>query len=153
MTYSVEVKSSMFGTPEHKVSLAPVHLELVSERITVRELIRRTVTEQIRTLREVYHAEAETVHAALRNHYLSDSSLNHTRRPFFFRLLGRTQRRDHVDTESEIKKAWSAFERGRFKILFGGNMLIDLADELTLTQTSQITFLRIVPLTSNATNF
>lgn len=153
MTYSVEVKSTMFGSAAHKVALAPVHLELVSERISVKELIRRTVTEQIRTLKEVYHAEAETVHAALRNHYLAESDMTGQARSGFFRLLTRPVNRFAVDIDSEIKKAWTAFERGRFKILFGGNMLIDLSDELTLTQTSQITFLRIVPLTSNSTNF
>lgn len=154
MTYSVEVKSTMFGSAAHKASLAPVRLELVSERISVKELIRRTVTEQIRTLHEVYHAEAETVQAALRHHYLYEPDSTASRRPGLFRFLNRRDvTRPRIDTDSEIRKAWHAFERGRFKILFGDTMLIDLSDELTLTQTSQITFLRIVPTTSNATHF
>lgn len=145
MTYSVEVKSTMFGSAAQKAALAPVHLELISERISVKDLIRRTVTEQIRTLKEVYHAETETVHAALRHHYLAESDLGEHSRFGFFRLLARPVNRFSVDLDSEIKKAWMAFERGRFKILFGGNLVVGLSDELTLTQTSQITFLRIMP--------
>lgn len=152
MTYSVEVKSTMFGAASPKPALAPVHLELVSERISVKELIRRTVTEQIRTLNEVYHAEAASVQAALRHHYLYEGDLRPARRGFF-RFLTRSGREGRLDIDSEIRKAWYAFERGRFKILFGDNMLIDLADELTLTPSSHVTFLRIVPQTSNATWF
>lgn len=71
MANNIAIKWLKFGESPLEQELTPIRLELASERISVRELIKRAVTEQIKELVERQHIEAETVKMTLTRHYLT----------------------------------------------------------------------------------
>ena len=143
----VQVSSVVFGSPTQELSLPPVTLSLVSERVTVAELIKRTVRQQINTLVEEELVASQTVRKILEWQYLTEADVASQARDGRIRFNDSVQEKyTNIDIDREIIRAYRGFEFGAFKVVVDGEMMDDLADVITLTPYAKITFLRLVPL-------
>jgi hypothetical protein len=105
-------------------------LEFLTEQVSVRELIRCRVYQEV------------TEHNARRAG---------TRRPLIEptaaeRLLNGPARPGRVDWEEQYARALRAFERNGFLLLLNNRQLTDLDEVVELRPATRITFLRLVPL-------
>jgi hypothetical protein len=109
-------------------------LEFLTERVTVRELIRSRVYQEV------------TEHNA---------RWNLSRRPLVpvgpeEQALNGEQRagaaRKKIDWEQQFERALAAFEGNGFLLFAAGKQLLDLDEEITLGPGAEVSFLRLVPL-------
>ncbi|MFI1995178.1 hypothetical protein [Actinoplanes sp. NPDC020271] len=134
----VEVRTRVTGTSG---GLPSVLVQLAEERVTARELIRRTVEEQIR----VVGADATRCRPMLDRQFLSDHDVRAQAATGVVRLPRRSPpEAPHVATE--VTRAQQAFARGSFLIFAGGRQVTTLDEELTIRLGEPVTFLRLVPL-------
>ena len=110
--------------------LAALDVQLVSEHVTVRELIRARVHQEVRS----FNAEAGT--RGVGELSAVERALNN----------GTTQRKQRVDAERQTEIALDGFRRGHVLLLVGDRQIDDIDEELTLSPSSSVTFLRLVPL-------
>ena len=117
-------------------------LHLASERLTARELLERRVADEVTLVKEKR---------------LKSGSPDVQARPFLIRLdenpIERrlnapkpVKRRKAINESDEIKAAIRGFESNEFVMLFDDRQVEDLDSELTVTPTSEVVFLRMVPL-------
>ncbi len=107
-------------------------LDFLRERITVRELIRERVYEEVRQ----FNAAPPGYFRGLVQPTDAEATLNG------FRL--REQRL--IDWEEQFRKALSAFERNGFCVLVDDRQVESLEDVIEITPTTQVSFVRLVPL-------
>lgn len=107
------------------------HLEVASEQLTVRELIRCRV-----------YQEVQDVNLARRNKHL-----------LFMQHAAVTTdspdaRRESttIDWRLHFERAAEAYEAGKFLILIGNRQTESLDEDIELTQGTQVTFLKLIPL-------
>jgi len=145
-TCTVEVRSRVVG--QTAADLDPVLLELVEEQITVSELIRRTVEEQVRDLLTRRRLEAPEVQAALNQQYLTTQEVAEQSQAGKVSLHAPAERNvpSRIDTPAEVAKALRAFEAGRFFIFADGRQVEGLDEVLSFEQQASVTFLRLMPL-------
>jgi hypothetical protein len=106
-------------------------LRLVSERITLRELLKRRIDEEVAELNagrdEIRPLVAPTEHER--------------------RLNGEKPiRRRLVDPERQLVAAVEAFERNRFVVIVDHQQVLDLDQPIVVTPTTEVRFLKLVPL-------
>lgn len=112
---------------------APVEvgtLRLASERVTVREVIRRRLEDEIGKI----NSSGGLPFAGLVQPLARERELNPDRRTA------------HVDFEKQFRVACDAFSNTGILALFDGRQLTDLDDHLVLTGDDTITFIKLVPL-------
>jgi hypothetical protein len=112
-------------------ALGELTLEFLHERITVRELIRG------RVYQEVTEFNARRARPAAAFPLTATERLLNAPRP----AEGRK-----VDWEAQYGRAVEAFERGQVFILVDDRQVTDLEETIDLTPQTQVTFLRLVPL-------
>jgi len=111
--------------------LQELELQLVSERLTVAELIRSRVEAEVRT----HHASSDTTpYRGLVQPESHEQRLNSTRPP------------KRIDPERQVEVALDAFSRGRVLVLVDDRQVTELADEVVLRPGSAVTFLKLTPL-------
>lgn len=107
-------------------------LYLASERITVRELIRRRVEEEV----EAYNRARPEVFQGLVQPTDAERVLNgyrlKTRRP--------------LDAAAQVEHALRAFETNGFLIVVGDRQVEDLDESIAVTPATEISFVKLVPL-------
>ena len=108
------------------------HLEIFEETLTLRELIRRRVLQEVAG----FNVKRGPVFRGLVQPGDAEATLNG------YRL--RTPRR--VDPEKQAAAALAAFERNGFVVLVDDRQVEDLDAPLDLTMDTQVTFLKLVPL-------
>jgi predicted oxidoreductase (fatty acid repression mutant protein) len=114
-------------------TLASLELQLEAERVTVRELIRARVHQEVRD----YNAQTATnvfrglVQPTDAEHELNGYRLRKARR---------------IDPEEQTAAAISAFERGQILLLVDDRQVTELDDDVVLTPSSDVSFLKLVPL-------
>jgi hypothetical protein len=114
-------------------TLAALELQLESERLTVRELIRARVHQEVRD----YNARRATeVFRGLVQPTDAERELNGYRM--------RTARR--IDPEAQTVTALRAFERGNVLLLVDDRQVQELDDEVVLSPGTSVAFLKLVPL-------
>lgn len=107
-------------------------LDLLSECITVRELIRKRVYQEVQD----YNLRLPEFFQGLVQPTDTERTLNG------FRL--RTPRR--IDWEEQVKHAIEAFERNGFVILIDDQQAESLEEEIMIRLDTQVSFLKLVPL-------
>ena len=107
-------------------------LDFLTEEITVRELIERRVYEEV----QEYNRSKPTHFRGLVQPVDAEETLNG------YRL--REPRR--VDAEQQYDRAIGAFDRNGFVVLVDDRQVEALDDEITLTSSSSVSFLKLVPL-------
>lgn len=113
-------------------SIAEHPLELLTERVSVRELIRSRVYQEV----EDYNRRRPETFAGLVRPTDAEQSLNG------YRVKGgRT-----IDWRTQFDRACEAFERNNFFILIDDRQPESLDDEVTLTPDTRVSFVKLVPL-------
>lgn len=107
-------------------------LEIAEERLTVRELIRRRVFQEVAE----YNARGPEVFQGLVRPQDAERVLNG--------YAMRTPRR--MDPEAQTERALKAFAGNGFLVLVGDRQVTGLDDEIELALGTEITFLKLVPL-------
>ena len=106
--------------------------EIPTERITVRELIRSRVYQEVKD----YNASQADVYRGLVQPTDAEEELNGYRM---------TKKR-MIDWQKQFDKAVSAFEQNQILILVEDQQMADLEEEVELSSQSKISFLRLTPL-------
>jgi hypothetical protein len=113
--------------------LATHVLDLLTERVTARELILS------RVYQEVTEHNARPAGRPAPAPIVEPSAAE--------RLLnGERDRRERLDWQVEYARALRAFERNGFLLLADDRQLLDLDDEVKLRPGAEVVFLRLVPL-------
>ncbi|MFE7588608.1 hypothetical protein ACFU6K_04340 [Kitasatospora sp. NPDC057512] len=107
-------------------------LEVLEERLTVRELIRRRVFQEVAE----YNAKAPQVFQGLVRPHDAERVLNG--------YALRTPRR--IDPEVQSELALRAFAGNGFLVLVGERQVTDAEEEVELGLGTEVTFLKLVPL-------
>ena len=107
-------------------------LEIAEERLTVRELIRRRVFQEVAE----YNARTPEVFQGLVQPQDTERVLNG--------YAVRTRRR--IDPEAQTEQALKAFAGNGFLVLVGDRQVTELDDEIELGLGTEITFLKLVAL-------
>ena len=107
-------------------------LDVLTERLTVDELIRSRVYQEVKDFNARQPAEFE----GLVQPTDAERTLNG------YRL--RQQRQ--IDWKSQYKRALAAFRTGQILILVDDHQLASLSEEIIVTPTTRVSFLRLTPL-------
>jgi hypothetical protein len=108
-------------------------LEFLTERVTVRELIRSRVYQEV-TER---NARWNLISRQMMQPSLEEQALNGEQR---------SAAHNKIDWEQQFERALAVFEGNGFLIFAAGKQLLDLDEEITLGPGAEVTFLRLVPL-------
>jgi hypothetical protein len=109
-------------------------LRLASERITLRELLKRRIDEEVAVLNAGGGDEIKPLIAPTEQ----ESRLNGERRERPTRRM--------VDPERQLAAAVEAFERRRIVIIVDNRQALDLDQAIVVTPTTEVRFLKLVPL-------
>jgi hypothetical protein len=146
MTHIVEVHTRSTHTPEGPVGVDPVLLQVAEERITVAELIQRTVAEQIRVLSAAKKLNAQQAYEILDRAYLSPAEIARQARRGKVQMPRQPEPAAHIDVERQVKRAIEAFRARSFMIVSAGRQFSELDEELTLSEQNQVAFIKLTPL-------
>jgi hypothetical protein len=133
MTFGLKIIDEAPGGPRRFVR----EMRLVSERITMRELMQRRIEDEVAEinagLKEPFPLVVPTMWEQ--------------------RLNGRTGKppavrgsHERVDAGKQLAAAIEAFGKGRIVVIVGDRQVSDLDAPLTLTPGTEVTFLKLVPL-------
>ncbi len=148
---TVEVRSRVFGGRSGDPDLGPVYLRLLEEKLTVAELIRRTVEEQLRDLVARRKLRAEQTRRALDRQYHSGEEIiaqaeHGTVKNPSQRATDPMEKRSAV----EVCKALRAFDSRSYYVTVDGRQVERLDDVIELRPDSKVTFIRLMPLVGGA---
>ncbi len=115
-------------TPDQPVFI----LDLLTEHLTVRELIRSRVYQEVKD----HNTRQPEYFQGLVQPTETEQTLNG------YRL--RQPRK--IDWEQQFEKALAAFDTNGFILLINDEQVCDLDEEITLTPDSSVTFLKLIPL-------
>ena len=107
-------------------------MQLSSDRITVRELIRQRVQQEVTT----YNENLPEYFRGLVQPTASERLLNGYK----------MRQRQTINWLEQYQKAIQAFERNGFMIFVDDRQVEDLEQELELTEHSRVNFLQLIPL-------
>lgn len=107
-------------------------LEILTEKITLRELIHRRIREEV----EEFNRNQSDVFAGLMQPTDTERVLNG------YRLKSRRP----LNWENQYAKALEAFGQNGFFVIIDGKQIEELDEPITLRETSEVHFLKLVPL-------
>jgi hypothetical protein len=107
-------------------------LDLLTERVTVRELIRSRVYQEVQD----YNRRQPETFRGLVQPTDAEQTLNG------FRVRDRRE----IDWKDQFEKACDAFERNGFFVLVNDRQPDSLDEELTIDPTTRVSFVKLVPL-------
>jgi hypothetical protein len=113
-------------------STGELTLEFLTERITVRELIRSRVYQEV----SEYNASMPGHFKGLVQPTEAERTLNG------YKLRERRK----IDWEAQYERAVEAFQRNGFLILVDARQVTELDEEIILRSDSSVSFLKLVPL-------
>lgn len=119
--------------------LPPVSLRLVTETITVRELIERSVAKQVETLARDCSEKLSASEKYFQLQYLSEAEL------LCRSMLGPKDSPAFFDTEHAILQALEGFRHHAFKIVVDGKAHTEIDERLRIHDGADISFIRVVP--------
>jgi hypothetical protein len=132
MTISLKIQDTTTLTLESQNSEPVLVLDLLTERITVRELIRSRVYQEVKD----YNTRQPEYFRGLVQPTNTEQKLNS------YKLKKPRQ----LDWENQFAQAIAAFEGNGFLILVDDEQLTELEAEIVITPTTVVTFLKLVPL-------
>jgi hypothetical protein len=143
---TIEVRCRVAGPQRDEAELPALPLVLATARLTVRELIERTVEEQVRELTARDRLSAEQQRRALRRQYLTEDEVTRQAAAGAVRFPSKVAEASPIDPAEAVGMAVEGFERGAFLVLVDGRQADRLDAVLELGPGSRVTFLRLVPL-------
>lgn len=142
MSAVLKVVDEYFG-PGGAEKRPAVELRLVSERATPREIIRRRVEAEVEAVNAKRFAFAQG-HAKTRS-FLIDVEAASAEAILNLPLVPK-RATPMARVETEAARAFAAFDRQQFIMLFDDRQIEGLDDEVTVTTTSKVVFLFLTPL-------
>jgi hypothetical protein len=112
-------------------------LEFPSERITVRELIRERVYQEVQ---DFNRAEGERVFRGLVQPNDTERILNGDRSEY------RLKQRRTIDWKQQFERAVEAFDKNSFFILIDNKQAESLDQQFTVSPKSEVSFVKLTPL-------
>jgi hypothetical protein len=112
-------------------------LEFPSERITVRELIRGRVYQEVQ---DFNRKKDERSFRGLVQPTDSERILNNSRAEY------RLSKKRELDWKEQFNRAIKAFNRNGFFVLIGGKQAESLDQEVIIGHTTPVSFVKLVPL-------
>ena len=112
-----------------------LRLDLLSSTITLRELIRRRVYEEVQ---EYHAAPISTVFRGFVTPTETETALNGPKIPRLFKR--------RIDWEAQYERALAAFNRNGFFVLVDDRQVESLDEELTLRVDTSVSFVKLIPL-------
>ena len=110
----------------------PITLEFLTDHITVRELIRERVYQEVKD----YNANRGDVFKGLIQPSEAEKAING------FKL----KKPRHIDWQPQFKTACDAFEANEVLILIDDQQAESLDEQITITPRTEVSFLKLVPL-------
>ena len=107
-------------------------MDLLTERITVRELIRSRVYQEVQD----YNQKEPEYFRGLVEPTLAERTLNG------FKLKAKRK----IDWQEQFKSACGAFERNGFFVLVGDRQASELDEEFEVKADTEVSFVKLVPL-------
>jgi hypothetical protein len=126
MAVALRIVDQTLGVPRH----VSRELQLVSERITLRELLKRRIEEEVA---ELNAGQNETQPLIVPTE--QERQLN-----------GTGSRRQPIDPEKQLAAAVKAFERRRIVVIVDDRRVLDLDQPIVVTPDMEVRFLKLVPL-------
>ncbi|HFC93510.1 MAG TPA: hypothetical protein ENJ51_11935 [Leucothrix mucor] len=144
--FNVKVSSLCFGTDDSGIE--PIHFSSDVEILTVRELIERSVTEQIKLLQKSQIFSEQQIKASLERQYLSDADIASLSKQGHICLadIEKNQQSSVIDIKHEIARAEKAFTQKQFFISLNNYQPEMLEEKIRLTDHTEVLFLRLMPL-------
>lgn len=140
--FTIQIRSRIIGG---EASVPNVALDLLTETLTIRDLITHTVEEQIRDLHIQRQMDFDNIQHILNRHYLTDVEIQAQAQTGAIKMPELPDNSPIFITQ-ETEKALTAFEKGVYVIVIDGEQAQSLNDTVTLRPTSKVTFLRLTPL-------
>ncbi|QXG41810.1 hypothetical protein [Pseudomonas viridiflava] len=125
--------------------LPSVTLTPDASTLTVAELIRLTVAEQIAALSVRHFLEQMSVREVLDRQYLSERDIVRQTRAGTIAMPQATASPD-LDVGVEVERALKGFKTRAFRVLHNGVMLQSLDESVDLSPPSTLAFIRLMPL-------
>ncbi|MBT2340900.1 MULTISPECIES: hypothetical protein [Pseudomonas] len=125
--------------------LPPVTVTPTSPTLTVAELIRLTVAEQIAALSVQHWLEQASMREVLDRQYLSERDIRRQASEGAI-VMPQASEAPRLDVDAEIERALKGFETRAFRVLHNGVMLQSLDDLIDLSPPSTLAFIRLMPL-------
>lgn len=125
--------------------LPPVSVTPASLTLTVAELIRLAVAEQIAALSIRHCEEQVSVREVLDRQYLSEREILQQASEGAVVMPQASASLD-LDVGFEVERALNGFETRAFRVLHNGVMLQSLDESIELSPPSTLAFIRLVPL-------
>jgi hypothetical protein len=110
----------------------PVKLELVSERVTVRELIESRVRREVEAINRAPGREFRTL--------VQPTDAERTLNGFKLRVP------KPIDADAQCALAFEAFQKNRFFLLVDDRQVEKLDEEIVIGRDTEIGFFKLVPL-------
>jgi hypothetical protein len=118
-------------------SLYELSLDFLSERITVRELIRERVHHEVR---EFNRRQTDSVFRGLVQPTNAEQALNG--RPSEYRL----KQPRPIDWEAQFARALDGFGKNAYFVIVDGRQVGSLDDEFVIGPATNVSFVKLVPL-------
>ncbi len=145
--FTIEVRSRIMGLAQAPSPLDTVLLEMLVEKITLAELIQRTVEEQVRELVVRRRLQAEEAASVLGRQYMTAQEIAEQAARGAVRYPSKHKGKSaELNPAAEAKRALKAFEAGAYMVYADGRRIESLAEEVTFAPGTKVTFLRLMPL-------
>ena len=141
---NVNISTLVFGKGDTEKSLPQVTLKLVSQRITVRQIIQQAVEQQLKTMLADKQAYA-IIRQNFNAQYLEQGEIELQQGSGKI-ALEKTAADEFPSQELEVRRALQGFENKCFKVFVDGNEVLNPDDECTLVDGATIKFVRLIPL-------
>ncbi|MBA2286566.1 MAG: hypothetical protein H0W02_13895 [Ktedonobacteraceae bacterium] len=143
----VEVHSRSLQTTSQEPGLPTIVLDFLHEEITVAELIRRTVEEQVRELQAARKLNAGEARRILNRQYLTQEEMDEQAASGMVSLpLGTQAGEPDIAIADEVRRACRAFKKQAYLIIADGRRMTALDEKILFRPGSSVTFIRLIPL-------
>lgn len=138
MIFTLTVKEEIFGSG----ATSNLQVPLRAERLTLTELITAKVTAKVYAINEDLEVkEASGYFLSPAEKLLNQEVLEQKGKKY----------RDHLtalqlDAEKAVYEALAGFQKNAFFVIIDGKQKADLAEEIVLTDQSEVHFIRLTPL-------
>lgn len=144
--FNIAVQTKVIGAPPHAEPAPDVFFDVLSETLTVAELITRTVEEQIHDLTFNRRLDAARARDILDRQYMTEADVRAQASRGAVKMPAQPGTHPDIDVDQAVRVALSAFERGVVLVVVDGVQAETLDQPLHLHASSRATFMRMTPL-------
>ena len=145
----INVASLRFGDGKTEATLPDVSLYIATDTISLRDLIARSVEQQINTLIDEQQKTASQAQIMLQQQYIDNDTLAEQVKYGKVAMPGNRELESilhEINVAKEIERATHAFKAGQYKIYANGRECVDLNESIPLNEDMKINFVRLMPL-------